>query len=157
VEGDPASKPETIQIDMKELLEKGNLALNLPLKGGDIIQVPERKPEVFYIIGEVNRPGVFQLPAKQPVYLSQAIAQAGGPMRTAKAKKGMLVRFDETGKRTEMALNFDDILKGRKPDVLVSPNDVIFIPGSTFKNIGYGLLGVIPSTVSSTVSYGTVR
>jgi polysaccharide export outer membrane protein len=110
------------------------------LRGGDIIQVPERRPEMFYIIGEVHRPGVFQLPVKEKVFLTQAIAQAGGPMRTAKANKGMLVRFDESGNRTEMALNFNDILKGRKPDMLISPNDVIFIPGSTFKNIRDGPL-----------------
>jgi len=48
-------------------------------------------------------------------------------------------------------------LKGRKPDMLVNPNDVIFIPGSTFKNIVYGLLGVLPTTVSSSVIYGTIR
>ncbi len=78
-------------------------------------------------------------------------------MKTAKTKKGMLVRFDQKGGRQEVAVNFDAILKGRKPDVLIGPNDVIFIPGSTFKNIGYGLLGVIPSAVSNTVSYGTYR
>jgi polysaccharide export outer membrane protein len=153
----PSARPETIEIDLKELLEKGNLALNLPLQGGDIVQVPERVIETFYVIGEVNRPGVFELPVKQQLYLTQALARAGGPMKTAKTKKGTLVRFDQKGGRQEIALNFDAILKGKKPDVLVGPNDVIFIPGSTFKNIGYGLLGVIPNTVSSTVSYGAYR
>ena len=155
-EGDPAAKGETVRIDLKELLEAGRLELNIPLQGGDVIQVPERVPEVFYVIGEVNRPGIYQLPVKQEVYLTQALAQAGGPMKTAKTKKGMLVRFDGKGGRQEMAVNFNDILKGRKTDFVVNPNDVIFVPGSTFKNIGYGLLGVIPSTVSGSVVYGTL-
>ncbi|MFB3905235.1 MAG: polysaccharide biosynthesis/export family protein [Acidobacteriota bacterium] len=151
---DSTSKTETIRVDLKELLEEGNLALNIPLQGGDIVQVPERLRQVFYVIGEVHRPGLFELPAKQPLFLTQALAQAGGPMRTAKIKKGMLIRFDEKGGRKEIAVNLDNILKGRTSDMSLSPNDVIFVPGSTFKNIGYGLLGVIPGTVSSTVTYG---
>ncbi len=156
-ESDPNAKPEARKVNLKELLEQGNLELNLALEGGDIIQVPERIPQVFYVIGEVQRPGVFQMSTKQQVYLTQAIAQAGGPMKTAKTKKGVLVRFDEKGGRQELAVNFADILRGRQPDMLISPNDVVFIPGSTFKNIGYGLLGVIPSTVSGGVVYGTIR
>lgn len=155
--GDPSGKADTIRIDIKELLEAGNLSLNIPLQGGDVIQVPERIPEVFYVIGEVNHPGVFQLPLKQEVYLTQALAQAGGPMKTAKTKKAMLVRFEGNGRRQEISLNFEEILKGRKTDFVVNPNDVIFVPGSMFKNIGYGLLGVIPGTVSTSVAYGTVR
>ena len=154
---DPVAKPETIRIDMKQMLEDGDLSLNVALKGGDVIQVPELVPRVFYVIGEVNRPGVFQLPVEQNFYLTQALAQAGGPMKTAKIKKGMLVRFDENGGCQEMAVNFDDILKGRVADLVVNPNDVIFVPGSTFKNIGYGLLGVIPNTLSHGIVYGTVR
>ncbi len=154
---DPAAKTELIRVDLKELLEAGNLALNIPLQGGDIVQVPERVRQVFYVIGEVNRPGLFELPANQNLFLTQALAQAGGPMKTAKTKKGMLIRFDEKGGRQELAVNLADIMKGRAPDMTVSANDVIFVPGSSFKNIGYGLLGVIPGTVSSTVTYGTVR
>jgi polysaccharide export outer membrane protein len=154
-ESDPNATPELIKVDLKQLLEEGNLALNLPLQGGDIIQVPERTRRFFYVIGEVHRPGVFELPPEQDTYVTQALAQAGGPMRTAKTNKGILVRFDDQGGRQEVALNIEDILKGRKSDLTVNPNDVIFVPGSTFKNIGYGLLGVIPSTVSSSIVYGT--
>lgn len=155
-ESDPTVKPESRKVNLKDLLEQGKLDLNLPLEGGDIIQVPERIPQVFYVIGEVQRPGVFQMSPKQQIYLTQAIAQAGGPMKTAKTKKGVLVRFDENGGRQEVAVNFAEILQGRRADMLISPNDVVFIPGSTFKNIGYGLLGVIPSTVSGGIIYGTV-
>jgi len=151
------SKPVVLRINLGELLEGGNLALNTTLQGGDIIQVPERVRQVFYVIGEVNRPGVFELPLKENLSLTQALAHAGGPMKTAKTKKGTVIRFDEKGGRQELAVNFGDVLKGRAPDITVNANDVIFVPGSSFKNIGYGLLGVIPGAVSSTVVYGTIR
>ena len=39
----------------------------------------------------------------------------------------------------------DELLKGKKPDFAIEPNDIIFIPGSSVKTLAYGLLGVIPS------------
>lgn len=66
---------------------------------------------------------------------------------------GLLVRYDEQGTRQELAVNFSDVLKGKGLDFPVQTDDVIFIPGSNFKTIGYGLLGIIPSTVSGAVIY----
>ncbi|HLV01648.1 MAG TPA: polysaccharide biosynthesis/export family protein [Acidobacteriota bacterium] len=146
VEPGSNTPPETVRIDLEKLLVEGDLSLNVPVQGGDVINIPERVVDVFYVVGEVGRPGAFQLPEEQDLLISQALAQAGGPVKTAKADKGILVRYDEEGRRQELAVDFKDILEGKKPDFRVMPNDVIFIPGSTFKDIGYGLLGVIPQT-----------
>lgn len=149
---------EPIKIDLKDLLENGNLALNFPVQGGDVIHVPEREVELFYVIGEVGRPGAYQMPTKEErVLVSQALAWAGGPQTTAKMSKGILVRYDERGGRQELAVDFGAILKGEKPDFPVEPQDVIFIPGSKFKTIGYGLLGIVPGTISGTLVYGPIR
>jgi len=145
------------KINLKDLLDKGEAELNLPLHAGDVVQIPERVPELFYVIGEVNRSGAFALPLDQKLLLSQALAWAGGPMKTAKLSKGVLVRYDERGDRQEMAVNFDDIMKGKTSDVEIRKDDVVFIPGSKFKTISYGLLGAIPSTVSGAIIYGPVR
>lgn len=151
---------EIIEIDLEAILERGELALNLPVKGGDVLHVPEREVEFYYVVGDVGRPGVFELPIQDGVsqlLLTQAVAKAGGPMKTAKMGDGILVRYDESGVRQEVAVDFNAILKGKKTDMVVQPNDVIFIPGSKFKTIGYGLLGVIPQAVQRTVSGGIIN
>ncbi len=51
----------------------------------------------------------------------------------------------------------DAILKGEAPDIPIRPNDVIFIPGSNIKTIGYGMLGIIPTIAASAVIYGPIR
>jgi len=145
------------RIDLRELLEKGNADLNVAVQGGDVVFVPERVTQVFYVVGEVNHPGAFELPRVEQLMLSQALAQAGGPMKTAKVGNGILVRYDESGSRQEMTVDFTDILRGKKPDLQVRANDVIFVPGSKFKTIGYGLLGTIPNTISGAVVYGARR
>jgi polysaccharide export outer membrane protein len=148
---------ETTRVDLRDLLDNGNLELNVPIQGGDVVQIPEKQLERFYVIGDVNRPGAYELPTEDKLLVTQALAWAGGPLRTAKKSKGVLVRYDEKGGRQEMAINVDDIMKGKKTDITVLPNDVIFLPGSTAKSIGYGLLGVLPGTASSALVYGTVR
>ncbi len=150
--------PQVVEIDLKELLTYGNLALNVPVQGGDVINVPERQVELFYVIGEVHRAGPFELPSDKKLLLTQAVALAGGPTRTAKAKNARLVRYDQQGVvRQDIALNVSAILKGEEPDILISPNDVIFIPGSNIKTIGYGMLGIIPTIASSAIIYGPLR
>lgn len=147
---------QTIEVDLKALLRGEDPALNIPLSGGDMVNVPERLVELFYVIGEVNRPGAFEIPVDEELFLTQGLAWAGGPMKTAKLGKGILVRYEEND-RLEIPVDFEDVLKGKLPDSQIQANDVIFIPGSTAKSIGYGLLGVIPGTISGAIIYNPVR
>jgi polysaccharide export outer membrane protein len=145
----PTGGEETIHIDLQKLLETGDLSLNVPVQGGDVIHVRERVPETVYVVGEVNRAGAYIKPPKTEWRVSQVIAWAGGPMKTAKLAKGILVRYGENGTREELPVNFNDILKGKADDFFVRANDVIFVPGSTIKNLGYGVLNGLPGTVAT--------
>jgi polysaccharide export outer membrane protein len=146
---DHSSPDQVIKIDLQQLLEKGDLSLNVRVRGGDVVHIDERQSHVFYVIGEVNRPGPIPLPPKQEVRASQAISSAGGPMKTAKMSKGILVRYAEKGERQELPVDFSEILKGKREDVTIHPDDVIFVPGSNFKNIGYGMLASTPGVLAS--------
>lgn len=157
---DNGVEPEIIRIALADLFNRSVATLNIPLEPNDLVSVPpapKSEGRVFYVIGEVVRPGVFNIPPGKKLFLTQAVAEAGGTLKTAKSKKGILVRYSDEGRRQEIAVNFDDVLKGKKPDILVQERDVIFIPGSNVKTIGYGLLGVIPGVASQTASGGIVR
>jgi len=140
---------KSIPVDLSKILETGNLAENVYVQGGDVINVKAHPVETIYVIGEVNRAGAYTKAPKQPVRVSQLIALAGGPMKTAKTSKGILVRYNEAGQRSEVPLDVQAIIKGKSPDVFVQANDVIFIPGSTAKSVGYGVLAVVPGTVAA--------
>ena len=145
----PEGDDQVIKVNLRELLEKGDIALNLVVRGGDVIHIQERLPQTVYVIGEVNRAGAYQLPPKQDLRISQMFAWAGGPMKTAKMSDGILLRYNGQGERQELPVNFAEILKGNKEDFLVKANDIIFVPGSKAKSIGYSLLGVVPGIVGS--------
>jgi polysaccharide export outer membrane protein len=140
---------ETIKINLRELLEEANLALNVVVRGGDVIHIRERLAENVYVLGEVNRAGAYPIPPKQELRISQVFAWAGGPTKTAKLGKGILLRYNERGERQELPVNFSDILKGKKEDFLVQANDIVFVPGSRFKDLGLTLLQGIPGSLAS--------
>jgi hypothetical protein len=74
-------------------------------------------------------------------------------MKTAKMSDGVLVRYGDNGERQELAVNFDEIMKGKGEDFFMRPNDIIFVPGSKFKNLGYSLLNLVPGAVSQIPYY----
>jgi len=140
-----APSDDAIPIDFAALNEGTRPELNVKLRGGDVLYVPERRAEYFFVVGDVGIPGHFEFAAGvKSLPASQAIAKAGGPLRTAKMSAGLLVHFNPDGTREEIKVDFKAILEGRHPDVHVRPNDIVFIPGSAGKTIGYGLLGAIP-------------
>jgi polysaccharide export outer membrane protein len=136
---------EVFRVDLQPLKEGGVLAQNIALKAGDVFVVPKRKMEVFYVIGEVKGPGSYEIPIGSRLLVSQAISASGGPVATAKASKGLLVRTDADGNRTEIKIDYLAILHGQQPDVELRGNDIVFIPGSQIKTIAFGLLGTIPT------------
>ena len=148
VAGTPAGEvptDEAIAIDFAALNEGSRPELNLKLRGGDVLYVPQRRKDYYFVVGDVGMPGHYEMAVGASVFpLTQAVAKAGGPLRTAKMSAGVLVRFDPNGVREELEVDFKAILEGRRPDLPVRPNDIIFIPGSTAKTLGYGLLGALP-------------
>jgi polysaccharide biosynthesis/export protein len=142
---------EIIKVDLKKLLEKGDLAQNVVVRGGDVVHVQARLVRNVYVVGEVNRGGVFELPAKLELRVSQVFAWAGGPMKTAKQSKGILMRYNDKGERQELPVNFTEILKGKREDFFVQANDIIFVPGSRIKTFGQDLLSSIPGVVATSV------
>lgn len=141
-ESSPAE--QVIEINLAELREGARPELNMRLQGGDILYVPRRRPETFWVIGDVHVPGGYTLPRHGQVSAAQAVIYAGGPMPTAKMGSGFLMRHDETGARQAMPVDFKAILDGKRPDIPVRAGDIIFVPNSAVKTVGIGLLNMLP-------------
>jgi polysaccharide export outer membrane protein len=145
----PDGSEQLIKVDLKELLEKGDLQRNVIVQGGDVIHIKERIAETIYVIGDVNRSGAYIKNPRQDLRVSQLIAWAGGPTKTARLSKGILVRYKENGQREQLPVDFGQILKGKNEDFLVRANDIIFVPGSRFKDLGNTLLASMGGTLAA--------
>ncbi|UCD56213.1 MAG: polysaccharide biosynthesis/export family protein [Candidatus Hydrogenedentota bacterium] len=127
---------ELIAIDLYELVELGNLTLNVVLRDGDIVNVPEAKR--FSAVGYVREPGSF--PLKKPTTILEGIAMARG-LKTPEAspRSCILRRYTPDG---EVIIPFDlaAISEGRAPNLYLAPNDVIEVRQTTGRRIFLSVL-----------------
>ena len=98
-----ASPPagNTVEINLKSLLESGDTRFNVLVYPGDVVKVT--RAGIVYVIGEVKKPGGFQLKSNENVSVLQALALAEGLTRTSAKSHARIIHTDEaTGKRTEV-------------------------------------------------------
>jgi polysaccharide export outer membrane protein len=114
-QGDEQQK---IRVDLVQLLRNGDIEANLLLNDGDIILVPEM--DVFYIYGEVHRPGRYRLERNMTVM--QALSVASGVTDQGSEKNIILNRRGDNGLESQSSKLSDEL----------QPNDVIYIKSSFF-------------------------
>ncbi len=107
------------ELDMDALFKTGNSAGNITLTNGDMIYVP-RYP-VFYIYGEVNRPGAYRLERNMTVI--QSLSSGGGLTQRGTERGVKLKRRDPSGTLKEVDANHNDLLQ---------PDDVVYVRESMF-------------------------
>lgn len=145
---------ETLEIDLRLLLEQGKADLNVPVYAGDVVTVPERTERFFYVLGDVNRGGAFEIKQGEAITFTKALASAGGLMATAKGSKTLILRQDASGVAKQIPVDAPRVLKGKSPDFVLSPDDVVFVPGSTTKTLGQGILNSIGNILAAFVYIG---
>lgn len=121
-----------IEIDLYDLMNNGNQALNIQIFPGDMINIPPDKKIVIYVFGAVRSPGAFEFSSFEVVTLVSLIAKVGGPTPEASESKIQIKRKDETGAEIIIKANLKDIIKGKKPDIPLFSGDVVNVPQSFF-------------------------
>ena len=127
---------ETLNINLKELLNSSDSRGNVLIYPGDVIKVTPAG--VVYVVGEVKKPGGFTLKTNENISVLQALALAEGLTRTSAKSRVRIIRTDgATGSRTETSINLDKILAGKLPDPILLPKDIVFVPNSTGRSVLY--------------------
>jgi len=96
------------------------------------VSVKELNSYTVYVLGEVQKPGKFQL--KSYITVLQAISMAGGFTEWAKKNRLQVVRASQNGdhKRQEVhiPLRYDDLVSGRgEPgNIVLHPGDTVVVP-----------------------------
>ena len=113
-----------IEVPYQELSD-GKLKYDVIIRPGDIIKVPDESAGFVYLMGEINRPGAYQIPGEKDLTLKQIVASAGGFGGLAVPSKVDLVR--RIGDNQEAILRIDAaaIFRGEEPDFFLKPNDLI--------------------------------
>ena len=91
------------------------------------VRVADPASHVFYVVGEVNKPGAYKLHAGE--VLSQALAEAGGLGEFADPGKIRILRHRET-ETVVLTVNYNLVRNGGdiSADVPVEPGDTVSVP-----------------------------
>jgi polysaccharide biosynthesis/export protein len=90
------------------------------------VRVFDPASRVFYVLGEVTKPGMYKLMSGED--LSGGLAAAGGPTEYANLRKIKLIRHNGD-QQVEMTINYNDVSGGdMRADVPLQRGDTITVP-----------------------------
>jgi polysaccharide export outer membrane protein len=123
----PSGVEQTTILDLSGADPKSR---ELLLKDGDILLVPAGN--TFYVLGEVRKPGAYQL--DQATSAIQGVAMAGGFTERAAPNRTKIIRTHVDGRQETIVVDLNEVVKrGRKEkDLPILANDVIVVPESFF-------------------------
>jgi len=122
---------------------------------GDTILVP--KVKIVYVLGDVYHPGGYPMTANDSTMTAlEAVSLAGSWQLHARESQTRIIRKQADGTYVEMQVSLSDMVKGKKSDLPLEANDIIYIPFSYAKNLSLGLSNII-SAASVAAIYTTTR
>ncbi|MBV9848956.1 MAG: SLBB domain-containing protein [Armatimonadetes bacterium] len=95
---------------------------------GDVLLLPENTAKVA-VLGEVRAPAAYDLPDGGALSVTDAVALAGGATAEGDKKNATILRRDGADKPTLIAVNLDDLMRGKgAPDTALQPGDILYVP-----------------------------
>jgi protein involved in polysaccharide export with SLBB domain len=107
-------------------LRAGDPRYNIIVRPGDVIVVPGAEVGYFYVMGHVQKPGVYTL-SGQDITLRQAVAAAGNLDSLAIPRRAELIRRLGHNQEVIVSINLQKIFDGDQPDVFLKKNDTLNI------------------------------
>jgi len=120
---------EVISIDLYELLELGDLSLNVLVGNGDVVNVPEAKR--FHVIGFARDPGSFAL--KKPTTVLEGIAMARGFQEVEASKRDCVVKRKTPDGEYIIPVDLVAVAQGKAPNFYLHPDDIIYVRQTTLR------------------------
>ena len=141
--------PQTVLWD-PTLRENDNAELEI--KTGETILVS--RCGVVYVGGNVNRPGAYPLCDSNHTTLSEIIALAQGTKPASWSQRTLILRTTGTATRVVQNVKLEDVLRGRRVDITMQPDDIVFIPPSILKAVSKTVLTAAVGFATQAYFYG---
>lgn len=114
-----AGQTERVHVDIQSLFKDGQFDLNHPVGDGDVLFVP--RAAVFYIYGEVHKPGAFRL--EKDMNVMHALSLGGGITPRGTQRGIQIRRKGADGQPVKLKADLTDTVR---------ENDVVYVKESLF-------------------------
>jgi polysaccharide biosynthesis/export protein len=139
-----------LHIPLKALLAGKDPALNILLRGGEEIRVPDAQK--LFVVGNIKMPGSYPLADIDGSTVLKALALSQGTLPFTN-KRAYVYRLTGTsGQREEIPIELKRILHRKAPDVALQANDILYIPDNAGLRLSAGTLEHMAGFGSSVAS-----
>ena len=117
-----------VRINLRKMLDDGDLTQNYELKNGDTIYIPEEDyNNKFYVLGQVYRPGIYSL--KDNTTVLTAISMASGATERGSLKDTIVTRGDPS-KPERVACNLTRLFDKAdlSQNIKLEAGDIVIVP-----------------------------
>jgi polysaccharide export outer membrane protein len=130
----------------------GQLPVDVPVRGGDMIVVPEAGRVV--VDGEVDKPGSFELGSRMS--LLGSLAASGGITYSAKVDEIEIIRDVGASERAHLIVDLEKIARGDDTDIRLRNGDIVRVPSDRGRRVAKdtfdGITRIINFGVGGTVN-----
>lgn len=140
---------ETHHIPVKELLAGMSPELNLKLRGGEEVRIPEVGKVVVW--GNVKKSGVYPVQGSGESSVMTVLAQAEGVLPFS-TKLAYIYRPDEQGRRIEIPIELSRLMARKIPDIPLRAQDILYVPDNSGRRATAAAIDRITGFGSSTAS-----
>jgi polysaccharide export outer membrane protein len=140
-------------LQLGNLVDGKDLSANVDVKNGDVVSVSAA--QLVYVVGAVVKPGGFTMAdPTSGVSVVQAVALAQG-LNSVASHHGVIVRQSTSDKaRVEIPVDIGQMMEGKNTDVILAPNDILYIPTSGTKKTLKVMGDVAMAAVTGIAIYG---
>ena len=117
---------QELEKELKDLLEKDYL-----VNAQVVIFIEEYHPRQVSVLGEVNTPGKYDMPYEKDMTVLEAIAMAEGFTKDADINNTRIIRVKD-GEKITIKVRVKDITNKKEKDIVLEPDDMVFVPESFF-------------------------
>jgi len=128
---EPGPNTQTITVRLLDLLETTNNVFNVPIYGGDIVNIPPSG--IVYALGTgVSQPGGYVLQTRgEQITVLKVLALAHGLASFAKKDDAVIYRVNPaTGQRDTIPVHISKVEKNKEEDIAMKSNDILYVTQS---------------------------
>lgn len=123
-------RQRVIKVPMQALIQ-GSPQYNIVIRPFDIVRIPSQREGQVYVEGQVQRPGVYNLPPYGQLTLTRAIVAAGGLNEIAIPERVDITRFVGSDRQATVRVNLRAMKEGTHPDIYLREGDLVNV-GTNF-------------------------
>jgi protein involved in polysaccharide export with SLBB domain len=120
-----------LPVNFERLLREGDMSQNIYLQPDDFIYLPSGRTGNVHVLGAVTTPRAIDYTNR--LTLLQSIALAGGALRRESYLSHVAIVRGSLTQPQVAVVDFDAIVHGRAPDLVLEPQDIVYVPHSPYR------------------------